>query len=119
MKASTPATPGGAGDHSTGDRSGRLRLLKPVVVINDGLDDTAPEQLLPPSEVSRLFEIVRREAAAIDGLDDCLTMLRDVQRAKAALAELSADEIRAGLELRRLALDDPAPGSLKAPRTLL
>lgn len=118
MRGSRPERAGNSGAYGDGDRPGRLRLLRSVVVIPDSPIDTQPDPLtLPASEVSRLFEIARLEAAAIDRLDECLTTLRDVQRAKAALAGLSADEIRSGLEIRRRALDDPASVAAKAKGT--
>ncbi len=62
---------------------------------------TTLEERRASIEVARLFDLAAREHEAIGQLDGCVALLREVQAAKAALTQLSADQLRAGLAQRR------------------
>ena len=59
------------------------------------------EERRASAEVARLFALAAREHEALGRLDGCVTLLREVQAAKAALSRLSPSQLRAGLALRR------------------
>lgn len=59
---------------------------------------------LSVEEVAALFEVAGSEDAAMRSLDDSVARLREVQRAKAELRQVSPTELRAALELRASAL---------------
>ncbi|MFC3689258.1 hypothetical protein [Aquipuribacter hungaricus] len=83
-----------------GDRRTRPRALRAVEVID--MDERADERAT--AEVARLFEIVGREGEAIGQLDGCVSLLRDVQQAKAELGRLTPTQLRAGLRYRQALL---------------
>jgi peptidoglycan hydrolase-like amidase len=78
-------------------------------VTGTGLPD-GPTQQRSTSEIAQLFEAASqaREDEAIEMLDRSMSRLREIQQAKAALTgmitDLSADQIRAALELRHQVL---------------
>lgn len=58
----------------------------------------------PTAEIARFFDAAGRQDEAIRLLGGCMTRLREVQPAKAALKGLTACELRAALALRRQGL---------------
>lgn len=62
---------------------------------------TTLEERRATAEVARLFDLAAREHEALGQLDGCVALLREVQAAKAALTQLSPDQLRAGLAHRR------------------
>lgn len=54
-----------------------------------------------PAEIAELFDVTAGEAEHLHDLEGCVRRLRQVQSAKVILAELSATQLRAALELRR------------------
>ncbi|MGJ7442907.1 hypothetical protein [Aquipuribacter sp. MA13-6] len=78
----------------------------PVVSLDDpgtSLDDpvTCLVERRATAEVARLFDVAAREPEALQQLDGCVALLREVQAAKTALTRLSPDQLRAGLAQRR------------------
>lgn len=59
------------------------------------------EERRATAEIARLFDVAAREPDALWQLDGCVALLREVQAAKVALAQLSPDQLRAGLAHRR------------------
>ncbi|MEJ7742394.1 MAG: hypothetical protein WKF73_07510 [Nocardioidaceae bacterium] len=83
----------------TGDRGGRrshLRAVEVIKVSNGNASKTA--------ESTRLFDVDGREDEAIRVPDRCVAQLHEPERAEAALEELSAVELLAALDFRRLTL---------------
>lgn len=60
-----------------------------------------------PREIAELFEITGRESEAIRRLSGCVAQLVEVQAARESLKALTAAEVRAALEYRRLRLSEP------------
>lgn len=56
------------------------------------------------AEVATLFELMGREGEALGQLDGGVSLLHQVQAAKAALGRLSAEQLRAGLRHRQALL---------------
>lgn len=59
-----------------------------------------------PVEIERLMDMANSDATVLDDLDQCMTRLRQAQRAKAELARLDAAELRQLFAARRRALGD-------------
>lgn len=86
----------------SGDRRADHRHLQAVEVHVT----KEPDQLT--DEISRLFEVAGRENDAIRRLDECVADLHEVARARQALHNLPAPQLRAALERRRRALGGQA-----------
>lgn len=72
-----------------------------VLWVKELVPVTSLEERRATAEVARLFDLAAREPEALQQLDRCVALLREVQAAKAALTRLSPDQLRAGLAQRR------------------
>lgn len=59
-----------------------------------------------PAEIERLMDVANSDAAVLEDLDQCMTRLRQAQRAKAALARLDSGDLRELFAARRRALGE-------------
>lgn len=76
-----------------------VSLDDPVTCLDDSV--TCLVERRATAEVARLFDVAAREPEALQQLDGCVALLREVQAAKTALTRLSPDQLRAGLAQRR------------------
>jgi len=81
------------------------------------MTDSHPRLVVQPAlfdrsvgQVVRLFDAAAAEAAVIDRLAVCVADLRCVQQAKAELATVDADTLRAALLVRHRARSDGQSG---------
>jgi len=72
-------------------------------------DTTRANEPHTPKEIAELFEIARREGAAIRQLSGCVAALQEVQAAKESLKALTPVEVRAALEYRRTSVSEQQP----------
>ncbi|RNI24787.1 hypothetical protein EFY87_03610 [Flexivirga caeni] len=80
------------------------RLCRSEVITMPQHDRGQGRAARTPADIARLFDLAGSEAAAIRELDGCVARLHEVQAAKVALRDLTADELRAALASRRAVL---------------